>query len=491
MSQQLDVSLLLGYYTHVLELPMNFFGTRKTGEIISRFEDAGKIRDAISGATLTIMVDSLMVLVGGVILYRQSAAMFAVTIVMLIFYVVIVALFNKHYEQLNRKTFENNASLTSYLVESLNGIQTIKTYNAEGVAHTETQTRFVKLLRSIFTLSWVTNVQTSLKDAIEMIGGIVIIWVGALYVIDGSISIGTLVVFQSLLMYFLDPLKRLIDLQPELQSARVAADRLAEILNLEQEKTEREFSKASPESLTGDVVFSNVSFRYGTRNLVLEDVNICIPHGSKVGLVGASGGGKSTLAKLLLHLYMPEKGEISIGGTNIDDIKIEALRNRIAYVSQETFLFSGTIKENIAFGADSADIEAIISAAKKAQAHEFINNLTLRYDTHLDENGDNLSGGQRQRISIARAMLKDPDIIIFDEATSNLDAITEHDLSVTINEFCQNKTSIFIAHRLSTIKDCDIIYVIDNGTVVEFGNHNALVKQGGLYAHLAKQQALV
>ena len=490
LSQKLDIALLLGYYRHVLELPMNFFGTRKVGEIISRFQDAGNVRDAISGATLTIMIDTLMAICGAVILYMQNGKMFGITLIVVVLYMIIVVSFNKWYEKLNRKQMEDNAQLTSYLVESLNGIQTVKAYNAERKANQETELKFVKLLKSIFHLSWVSNLQTSLKTFVELVGGVVILWVGGVSVINGEMTMGALITFNSLLVYFLDPIKNLINLQPQMQTAVVAADRLGEILDLEAEKTEKEYRKLSPESLSGDIEIRNLDFRYGTRHLVLENIDLSIRKGEKVAFVGESGSGKTTLSKLLLHLYTPEKGEITIGGTNIEDIQIESLRDKIAYIPQETFLFSGTILENLSLGLDNATMDDIIEACKMAQAHEFINKLPLRYETRLEENGTNLSGGQRQRLAIARAMLKKPDILILDEATSNLDAITERALDKTINEFAKDMTTIFIAHRLSTIKNCDRIFVMENGRIIESGNHVQLRDLGGKYAELVRQQSL-
>ena len=343
LSQKLDIALLLGYYRHVIELPMNFFGTRKVGEIISRFNDAGNVRDAISGATLTIMIDTLMAVAGAVILYIQNAKMFGIAVIIVILYMIIVITFNKWYEKLNRKQMEDNAQLTSYLVESLNGIQTIKAYNAERKANRETEIKFVKLLKSIFNLSWVSNVQSSLKVFIELVGGIVILWAGGVSVIHGEMTMGALITFNSLLVYFLDPIKNLINLQPQVQTAVVAADRLGEILDLEAEKSQNEQKKMNPESLAGDIEIKNVDFRYGTRRLVLEDIDISIKKGQRVAFVGESGSGKTTLSKLLLHMYTPEKGEILINGNNIEDIQIECLRERIAYIPQETFLFSGSI----------------------------------------------------------------------------------------------------------------------------------------------------
>lgn len=491
LSQKLDIALLLGYYRHVLTLPMNFFGTRKVGEIISRFNDASKVRDAISGAVLTIMIDTLMAVGGAVILYIQSPKMFGIAFLMVLLYAVIVIAFNKRYKSLNEQTMEDNAQLTSYLVESLNGIQTVKAYNAERKADLETETRFVKLLKSIFHLSWVGNLQTALKTTVELIGGIVILWVGAVCVMNGEMTMGQMITFNSLLVYFLDPVKNLINLQPQMQTAVVAAERLGEILDLEAEKDAgRERKKMQPEHLSGDVVFENVKFRYGTRRLVLEDINLTIHQGEKVAFVGESGSGKTTLSKLLLHLYQPEEGNILINGNNIEDIGIETLREKIAYIPQETFLFCGTIMENLMLGLDDGSVEDVIKASKMAQAHEFINELPLRYETMLEENGANLSGGQRQRLAIARAMLKKPDILILDEATSNLDAITERALDHTIHEYCKDMTTIFIAHRLSTIKDCDRIFVMEKGKIIESGTHEELKRAGGKYAELASQQSL-
>lgn len=490
LSQKLDIALLLGYYEHVLKLPMNFFGTRKVGEIISRFQDAGHVRDAISGATLTIMIDTLLVLFGGIILYMQNALLFGIAFVIVTLYAVIVFAFNKSLKKGNQKQMEDNAQLTSYLVESLNGIQTVKAFNAERKVNLETESRFIKLLRSIFKLALTTNIQALLKGLIELIGGVVILWIGAYEVLKGNMSVGNLITFNSLLAYFLGPMKNLINLQPELQTAMVAAERLGEILDLDLETDENEEKKMAPAHFKGEIEIKNVDFRYGTRQLVLKNINIYIKRGQRVALVGESGCGKTTLVKLLLHLYPIEKGDILIDNNNMLDIKRETLREHIAYVPQETFLFSGTILENLSLGIDKVSMEEIVEAAKMARAHDFINELPLRYNTHLEENGANLSGGQRQRLAITRAMLKKPDILILDEATSNLDSITEAAIESTINTFSKNMTTIIIAHRLSTIKRCDAIYVMEKGEIIESGSHKKLIEMKGRYHQLWERQGI-
>ena len=488
LSQKLDVSLILGYYEHVIQLPMNFFGTRKVGEIISRFMDASKVRDAISGATLTIMIDTLMAIAGAVILYTQNAFLFGITLIIVVCYMIIVWSFNKPFEKINRTQMENNAQLTSYLVESLNGIETIKAFNAEGEANLETEKKFIKLLKSIFKGGWISNLQGSLKGFVELTGGIMILWVGAVQVMEGKMSVGQLLVFNSLLAYFLDPIKNLINLQLSMQTAIVAAERLGEILDLELEKSQYEEKKMKPPTLKGTIEFKGVDFRYGTRQLTLKEINLKINPGEKIAFVGESGSGKTTLVKLLMHFYDYEKGEILINDNNIKDINLEVLRERIAYISQDIFLFSGTIQENLSLGMEEVTLDEIIEAAKMARAHDFINELPLRYNTMLEENGVNLSGGQRQRLAITRALLKKPDILIMDEATSNLDSITEKAIERTINESTEGITTLIIAHRLSTIMKCDRIFVMDKGEFVESGSHEELMSKRGKYYALWKEQ---
>lgn len=488
LSQKLDISLILGYYHHVLKLPMSFFGARKTGEIISRLMDASKVRDAISSATLTIMIDILMVIAGGAILYSQSALLFGITLLLVPIYIGLVWGFHKPFDRLNREQMEKNAQLTSYIVESIDGIETVKAYHAEGKANFETEQKFVSFLKSVFKFGVFNNVQGSLKGLVQYVGGVVILWVGAVQVMKGNMTMGQLITYNALLAYFLDPIQNLINLQPTVQTAVVAADRLGEILDLETEIGEQEDNKLQPASLKGDIELQNVDFRYGTRELTLQGINLTIRQGEKIAFVGESGSGKTTLIKLLMQFYQHEKGEILINEHNIRDIHLDSLRERIAYIPQDTFFFSGTIMDNLRLGVDdSVDLEHIIEACKQARAHEFINSFPLRYQTLLEENATNISGGQKQRLAIARAILKNPDILIMDEATSNLDSITEKAVSDTINSF-SNLTTIIIAHRLSTIMRCDRIYVMDQGQILEQGTHEELITKQGKYYELWKDQ---
>lgn len=488
LSQKIDIPLILGYYQHVLGLPMNFFGTRKVGEIVSRFMDASKVRDAISGATLTIMIDTLMALAGAIILYTQNATLFVIAALIAVIYAIIVFSFNKPIKDVNKEQMEQNAQLTSYLVESLNGIETVKTFNAESEASIKTEGKFIKLLRSIFKGGIINNVRSSITSFTSMVGGVVILWVGAWNVIHGNMTAGQLLSFNALLGYFLEPIKNLINLQPMMQTAIVASDRLGEIFDLELEKGENEDKKIKPSDLKGDICIQNLDFRYGTRALVLNKINLTIKQGEKIAFVGESGSGKTTLVKLLMNLYPWENGDITIKGYNVKDINYDSLREKIAYISQDIFMFSGTIRENLCLGNKNLEMEDIIEACKMAQAHDFINKLPLRYETYLEENGANLSGGQKQRLAIARAILKKPDIFIMDEATSNLDSIAEKAIEKTIETVCNGVTTIIIAHRLSTIKRCDRIYVMEEGRIIETGSHNELMDKRGRYYELWKEQ---
>ena len=311
-----------------------------------------------------------------------------------------------------------------------------------------------------------------------------IIWVGSMQVINGKLTLGEMMVFNTLLGYFTEPVKNLIGLQPTIQTAMVSADRLGEVIDLDIEQKDE---RIIPNNLKGDIEIKNLDFRYGTREQILKNINIKIKKGEKIALVGESGSGKTTLAKLFLKFFDFEKGEININDFNIKDIDITFLREKISYISQDIFLFNNTIKENLILN-ETIKMEEVIEMAKKINAYDFINQLPQRFNYVIEENGANLSMGQKQRLSILRALLKKPDILIMDEATSNLDTITENIIQNTLNNLDMEMTIIIIAHRLSTIRMCDRIYVLDKGEIIESGTHEELVNMKGKYYKLLKEQ---
>ena len=483
LEQRIDIPIMLGYYNHALILPMKFYSMRDTGEIISRFNDASSIRDIVSDASLTIMMDTIMAVVGAVVLFNCNRLLFLISVVVLILYGIIVFIYNKPIKKINRKIMEMNSKVTSQFVETINGIETIKVFNQEKNEETKTDKLYKKFLKKIFNGGILSLSQQTVTMFVAVVGELVILWVGTACVIKGNLTLGELITFNALLGYFINPIKNLINLQSSIQTAVVAADRLGEILDIAPEYNDEQ-DQSDNKIRFSKVSISNLDFRYGTRDLVLRHINLEIHRGEKIAFVGESGSGKTTLAKLLVRLYEQEKGSIKLDSSDIREFSISQIRNNISYISQNTFLFSGTIKENLLFGNSDASDNDILRVCKICELEEYINSLPLKYNTRIEENGKNLSGGQKQRLAIARALLKNPKILIMDEATSNLDYITEKTIENTINKFSKNMTTIIIAHRLSTIKDCDKIFVFKDGQIVETGNHSDLLKQRGYYYQL-------
>uniref|UniRef100_UPI003AB8583E peptidase domain-containing ABC transporter n=1 Tax=Holdemanella porci TaxID=2652276 RepID=UPI003AB8583E len=485
LEQNIDIPIMLGYYNHALILPMKFYSMRDTGEIISRFSDASSIRDIVSEASLTIMMDTIMAVVGAVVLFNSNRLLFLISVVMLFLYGIIVFVYNKPIKKNNRKIMEMNSKVTSQFIETINGIETIKVFNQEKNEETKTDKLYKKFLKKIFNGGILSLSQQTVTMFVAVVGELVILWVGTACVIKGNLTLGELITFNALLGYFIEPIKNLINLQPQIQTAIVAADRLGEILDISPEYEKNDMRTTYNSEIKFDnLIISHLNFRYGTRDLVLKDINLKIKHGEKIAFVGESGSGKTTLAKLLVRLYEQEKGNIKLDSVDIRDFPISQIRNNFSYISQNAFLFSGTIKENLLFGNSDASDNDILRVCKICELEEYINSLPLKYNTRIEENGKNLSGGQKQRLAIARALLKNPKILIMDEATSNLDYITEKTIENTINKFSKNMTTIIIAHRLSTIKDCDKIFVFKDGQIVETGNHRDLLKQRGYYYQL-------
>lgn len=483
LEQNIDIPIMLGYYNHALILPMKFYSMRDTGEIISRFNDASSIRDIVSEASLTIMMDTIMAVVGAVVLFNSNRLLFLISVVMLILYGIIVFVYNKPIKKINRKIMEMNSKVTSQFVETINGIETIKAFNQEDNEKEKTDKLYKKFLKKVFNGGVLSISQQTITMFVAVVGELVILWVGVAYVIKGELTLGELITFNALLGYFIEPIKNLINLQPSIQTAVVAADRLGEILDITPEYN-YEHEQLNDKIKFDKISISNLDFRYGTRELVLKDINLEICRGEKIAFVGESGSGKTTLANLLVRLYEQEKGSIKLDSIDIREFSIKQIRDNISYISQNTFLFSGTIRENLLFGNSDVSDDDISQVCKICELEEYINSLPLKFNTRIEENGKNLSGGQKQRLAIARALLKKPEILIMDEATSNLDYVTERSIEKTINNFSKNMTTIIIAHRLSTIKDCDKILVLRNGQIVETGNHRDLLNQRGYYYQL-------
>ena len=486
VGQNIDYSLYLGYFEHVLHLPMGFFTSRKNGEIFSRFADAGKIRDAIANTALSAVLDTSMAVIGGVVLFKANYILFLIALCMMILYGIFVFSFNKPIKNADKQAMEDYSQMRSYFLESLNGIETVKSYHAENKVEKKSTSLFQTAQKSDFKANKIMNLQSFLTNLVHGIGGTAILWIGTISVLNGEMTFGELMTFNSLLGYFLSPVQNILNLQTSMQSAIASAERLKDIMDLKQESESDDNRTENPESLFASVSISNLAFRYGTRELTLHDINMTIQAGEKIALVGESGSGKTTLAKLLLNFYQPEKGTIRIGEIPLEKINLAVLRNKVVYISQNNFLFSGTVMENLKLGSKDADEEEIKEICRQVKADDFIMEMPLGYQTVLDENGNNLSGGQKQRLSIARALIQKPDILIMDEATSNLDNITEQAVQDTINHLSEKMTVIIIAHRLSTIRSCDRIFVMQKGSIIEEGTHEELIAGQGCYYQMQK-----
>lgn len=486
-SYKTDLQLNFSYLSHIFKLPLSFFESRKSGEILSRLGDLDKIKQTLSNAALSGIMDAVMLIVSGPILFGISGRLFGISIVTVVIVSILSMIYAKIYRSYYSKAMSQNADVQSYLYESLNGVATVKALNAEGIVNEEYEKKKMIAIETSWKLNKYGITQGVSTGLINGISGILVYWIGCSSIIGGTLSFGTLITFNSLLGYFTGPLFRLVNIQNSVQESLVAAERVGEILELECEKDENR-KYLTPKTIRGHIKFENVTFAYGSRKPIYEKLNLEIPPGSWTAFVGPSGCGKSTFVKLILKFYEANDGKIFLDGKDIRDIDSTILRSKIGYVPQDIFLFSGTVAENISLHSPNASLEEIIEASKKAGADDFINNLSKRYDTVLGEHGGGLSGGEKQRLALARALLGNPSFLILDEATSSLDTVSEMEIHNVIKKLRKENISvILIAHRLSTVMNCDRIFVMKEGKIIQSGNHKELITKKGLYKDMWKE----
>ncbi|RAV29607.1 peptidase domain-containing ABC transporter [Sinomicrobium soli] len=485
--QQIDARLILGYYKHLLKLPQQFFDTMRVGEIISRINDAVKIRTFINGVALSLTVNVLILLFsfGLMFFYYWKLALIMLAIIPL--YIGIYLITNRLNKKAERKVMERAADLESQLVESLNAVGTIKRFGLESFANIKTEARFINLLNVGYKSALNTVFSATSSTFVSQLFTIILLWSGSYFVIGREITPGELLSFYAIIGYFTGPVAQLVEANKQIQNAWIAADRLFEIMDLEREEQEDKIKLTGEK--TGDIAFRNVFFRYGTRVEVFKDFSLDIPKGKITAVIGESGSGKSTLISLLQNIYPIQRGKITIGEYDLKYIENTSLRDIVGVVPQKIDLFGGNVVENIAVGEFQPDMEKIMEICKNIGILSFVENLPNGFATHLGENGAALSGGQKQRIAIARALYKEPEILVLDEATSSLDSTSESFVQKTIASLRErDKTIIVIAHRLSTVVHADKIVVLDKGEVIEEGDHRQLYGSKGHYYKLWQQQ---
>ena len=482
LSQRLSIDVILSYIRHIFELPMSFFATRRTGEIISRFTDANSIIDALASTILSLFLDvSILILVGGVLL-AQNPSLFLLSLISIPIYMFIIFSFMKPFEKMNHDVMQSNSMVSSAIIEDINGIETIKSLTSEENRYQNIDSEFVDYLEKSFKLSKYSILQTNLKQGTKLVLNILILWFGAQLVMSSKISIGQLITFNTLLSYFTTPMENIINLQTKLQSAKVANNRLNEVYLVESEFQVQE-TPVHSHFLMGDIEFDDLSYKYGFGRDTLTDINLTIKQGDKVSLVGVSGSGKTTLAKMIVNFFDPYKGHITINHQDIKNIDKKVLRRHINYLPQQAYIFNGSILENLTLGGNNMiSQEDILKACELAEIRQDIERMPMGYQTQLSD-GSGLSGGQKQRIALARALLTKAPVLILDEATSGLDVLTEKKVIDNLMSLT-DKTILFVAHRLSIAERTNRVIVLDQGKIIEVGSHQELMKAQGFYHHL-------
>jgi ATP-binding cassette subfamily B protein len=490
---KIDLALVVGFISHVFRLPLHFFESRYVGDIVSRVQENRKIQRILSGEALTVLLDLLTVFVYLGLMFWYSWQMGLLTLLIVPPFFLLALIATPFLQKISRKIFKAHNEETGYLIQSLTGVRTIKSMAVERSVRWRWEEYYVKSLKTLFSGQTIGNTLQIASAMIQTLLTTALLWIGAWQVIHNQLTIGQLVALNMLMSNIITPFQRLTVLWGELQEAAIAIERINDVVDAEPEEDLQNQSRQTLPLIQGHIYFDQVTFRYSSESDVniLENVNVEIQPGQVVAIVGRSGSGKTTLSKLILGLYPLTKGRILIDGYDISTVSLQSLRRQIGVVDQDTFLFGGTIRENISLGYPEATSAEITEAAHLAGAHSFIQSLPMGYETQIGEGGGTLSGGQRQRLAIARALLGNPRLLIMDEATSHLDAESERVIQANLSQITQGRTTLIIAHRLSTIRNADLILVLDRGILVESGTHRQLMTKQGQYFYLNQQQLVI
>ncbi|HEY9799977.1 MAG TPA: peptidase domain-containing ABC transporter [Leptolyngbyaceae cyanobacterium] len=487
-TNRIDMGLGSQIIDHLLRLPLRYFEKRPVGELATRINELENIRSFLTGTALTVGLDAVFSVVYIVVMLFYSWQLTLVGLGTIPIFVVITLIASPTVSRQLRAKAERNSETQSYLVEVMSGIQTVKAQNIELRSRFSWQERYARYVASGFKTVVTSTLANSTSQFLNKLSSLLVLWVGAYLVLEGDLTLGELIAFRIISGYVTSPILRLAQLWQSFQETALSLERLSDIVDTPQEAEIDRYNIPLPE-IQGSVKYENISFRFAQSGpLQLSNVNVEIPVGKFVGIVGQSGSGKSTMMKLLLRLYDVEAGRILIDGYDISKVELYSLRRQIGVVPQETLLFDGTVQENIALTNPDASTEEIIEAAKIAAAHEFIMSLPNGYNTRVGERGAGLSGGQRQRIAIARSILQRPKLLVLDEATSALDYPTERQVCLNLAQAFRSNTVFFITHRLNTVSHADIIIVMDGGKVIEQGSHQELMAARGHYFYLYQQQ---